>query len=58
MQSQRDRRNWRLFFRLSIAAAVISALFGYSQGQVGEGFNMFRFHSDRTEFTGNIYFFI
>ena len=32
MQSQRDRRNWRLFFRLSIAAAVISALFGYSQG--------------------------
>ena len=32
MQSQRDRRNWRLFFRLSIASAVISALFGYSQG--------------------------
>jgi adenylate cyclase len=32
MQSQRDRRNWRLFFRLSIAAAVISAVFGYSQG--------------------------
>src|SRR6185437_11885612 len=32
MQSQRDRRNWRLFFRLSIASALISALFGYSQG--------------------------
>jgi adenylate cyclase len=32
MQSQRDRRNWRLFFGLSIASALISALFGYSQG--------------------------
>ncbi|MBS0527627.1 MAG: adenylate/guanylate cyclase domain-containing protein [Proteobacteria bacterium] len=32
MQSQRDRRNWRLFFRLSIGSALISALFGYSQG--------------------------
>ena len=32
MHSQRDRRNWRLFFGLSIACAVISALFGYSQG--------------------------
>ena len=32
MHSQRDRRNWRLFFGLSIASAVISALFGYSQG--------------------------
>jgi hypothetical protein len=28
MQSQRDRRNWRLFFGLSIASALISALFG------------------------------
>lgn len=33
MQSQRDRRNWRLFFGLSIGSAVISALFGYSQGR-------------------------
>jgi adenylate cyclase len=32
MQSQRDRRNWRFFFRLSIASALISAVFGYSQG--------------------------
>lgn len=31
MQSQRDRRNWRLFFGLSIGSALISALFGYSQ---------------------------
>lgn len=31
MQSQRDRRAWRLFFRLSLGAALISALFGYSQ---------------------------
>jgi adenylate cyclase len=33
MQSQRDRRNWRLFFGLSIGSALISALFGYSQGR-------------------------
>ncbi|HYD06731.1 MAG TPA: adenylate/guanylate cyclase domain-containing protein, partial [Reyranella sp.] len=32
MQSQRDRRTWRLFFRLSLGSALISALFGYSQG--------------------------
>jgi adenylate cyclase len=32
MQSQRDRRAWRLFFRLSLGCALISALFGYSQG--------------------------
>jgi adenylate cyclase len=32
MQSQRDRRNWRLFFGLSIGSALISALFGLSQG--------------------------
>src|SRR4051812_22070436 len=32
MQSQRDRRNWRLFFGLSIGCALISALFGLSQG--------------------------
>ncbi len=32
IQSQRDRRNWRLFFRLSVGAALISAVFGYSQG--------------------------
>jgi adenylate cyclase len=31
MQSQRDRRNWRLFFGLSIGSALISALFGLSQ---------------------------
>jgi adenylate cyclase len=33
MQTQRDRRNWRLFFGLSIGSALISALFGYSQGR-------------------------
>ena len=32
MQSQRDRRAWRLFFRLSLGSALISAAFGYSQG--------------------------
>jgi len=31
MQSQRDRRAWRLFFGLSLASALISALFGYSR---------------------------
>ena len=31
MQSQRDRRNWRLFFGLSLGSAAISALFGLSQ---------------------------
>jgi adenylate cyclase len=33
MQSQRDRRNWRLFFGLSLGSALISAVFGYSQGR-------------------------
>jgi adenylate cyclase len=32
MQSQRDRRAWRTFFGLSLGSALISAVFGYSQG--------------------------
>lgn len=31
MQSQRNRRSWRLFFGLSLGAMLISAWFGYSQ---------------------------
>jgi adenylate cyclase len=32
MRSQRDRRAWGLFYRLSLGSALISAVFGYSQG--------------------------
>jgi adenylate cyclase len=31
MQSQRNRRSWRLFFGLSLGAMLISAWFGYNQ---------------------------
>jgi adenylate cyclase len=31
MQSQRNRRSWRLFFWLSLGAVIISGWFGYSQ---------------------------
>ena len=31
MQSQRNRRSWRLFFGLSLGAMIISAWFGYNQ---------------------------